>query len=122
VAAWRRQPGHPLKWDLVAGKFIRYRAGDLKRYMATPAKRRAHATATLVHRRTDDGRGYANLSFLYCAAEYTNRSDLHISPGDFDPSGVRSGEKIEERRIPNAFVMMSACVPQTPPLRAAPQT
>jgi hypothetical protein len=32
LAAWRRQPDHPLQWDLVAGKFIPYRAGDLKRY------------------------------------------------------------------------------------------
>ena len=41
VAAWRRQPDHPLRWELVAGRFVRYRAGDLKTYMATPAKRRA---------------------------------------------------------------------------------
>jgi hypothetical protein len=34
VAAWRRRPGHPLRWELVAGKYVRYRAGDLKRYMA----------------------------------------------------------------------------------------
>jgi hypothetical protein len=40
VAAWRRQPGHPLRWELVAGKFVRYRAGDLKIYMAMPAKRK----------------------------------------------------------------------------------
>jgi hypothetical protein len=34
VAAWRQKPDHPLKWELVAGRFVRYRAGDLKRYMA----------------------------------------------------------------------------------------
>ena len=38
VAAWRRQPGHPLRWGVVAGRFVRYRAGYLKTYMATPAK------------------------------------------------------------------------------------
>jgi hypothetical protein len=40
LAAWRRQPGHPLKWELAAGRFVRYRAGDLKHYIATPSKRR----------------------------------------------------------------------------------
>jgi hypothetical protein len=34
VPSWRRQPDHPLKWELVAGRFVRYRAGDLKAYMA----------------------------------------------------------------------------------------
>jgi hypothetical protein len=40
VAQWRRQPNHPLRWELVAGRFVRYRAGDLKTYIATPSKRR----------------------------------------------------------------------------------
>jgi len=40
VAAWRRQPGHPLEWELVAGKYVRYRAGALKRYMAAPNMRK----------------------------------------------------------------------------------
>jgi hypothetical protein len=44
-------------------------------------------------------RGYASLSFLYDAAEYINDLDVpayiyHL--GDFDPSGVNAGEKIEE--------------------------
>jgi hypothetical protein len=44
-------------------------------------------------------RGYASLSFLYNAAEYINELDVpayiyHL--GDFDPSGVNAGEKIEE--------------------------
>jgi hypothetical protein len=44
-------------------------------------------------------RGYASLSFLYEAAEYIARLDVpayiyHL--GDFDPSGVNAGEKIEQ--------------------------
>jgi hypothetical protein len=44
-------------------------------------------------------RGYASLSFLHTAAEYIN--DLTVPTyiyhlGDFDPSGVNAGEKIEE--------------------------
>ena len=44
-------------------------------------------------------RGYASLSFLHTAAEYINQLDVpaciyHL--GDFDPSGVNAGEKIEE--------------------------
>jgi hypothetical protein len=44
-------------------------------------------------------RGYASLSFLYSAAEYINELTVptfiyHL--GDFDPSGVNAGEKIEE--------------------------
>ena len=44
-------------------------------------------------------RGYASLSFLHIAAEYINNLDVpayiyHL--GDFDPSGVNAGEKIEE--------------------------
>jgi hypothetical protein len=43
-------------------------------------------------------RGYASLSFLHSAAEYINTTDVptyiyHL--GDFDPSGVNAGEKIE---------------------------
>jgi hypothetical protein len=45
-------------------------------------------------------RGYASLSFLHTAAEYIGSLDVptyiyHL--GDFDPSGVNAGEKIEER-------------------------
>jgi hypothetical protein len=44
-------------------------------------------------------RGYASLSFLHTAAEFINELDVpsyiyHL--GDFDPSGVNAGEKIEE--------------------------
>ena len=44
-------------------------------------------------------RGYASLSFLHCAAEHIRTLDVpayiyHL--GDFDPSGVNAGEKIEE--------------------------
>src|SRR5262245_8504010 len=44
-------------------------------------------------------RGYASLSFLYSAAEYINTLTVpayiyHL--GDFDPSGVNAGEKIEQ--------------------------
>jgi hypothetical protein len=44
-------------------------------------------------------RGYASLSFLHNAAEYINELSVpayiyHL--GDFDPSGVNAGEKIEE--------------------------
>ncbi|TYO67071.1 hypothetical protein FXV83_07650 [Bradyrhizobium hipponense] len=44
-------------------------------------------------------RGYASLSFLHSAAEYISSLDVptyiyHL--GDFDPSGVNAGEKIEE--------------------------
>jgi hypothetical protein len=44
-------------------------------------------------------RGYASLSFLYDAAEYIGSIDVptyiyHF--GDFDPSGVNAGEKIEQ--------------------------
>jgi hypothetical protein len=44
-------------------------------------------------------RGYASLSFLHSAASYINDLDVpayiyHL--GDFDPSGVNAGEKIEE--------------------------
>src|SRR5215813_10778578 len=44
-------------------------------------------------------RGYASLSFLYSAAEYINTLDVPTfiyHCGDFDPSGVNAGEKIEE--------------------------
>jgi hypothetical protein len=44
-------------------------------------------------------RGYASLSFLHGAAEYINELEVptyiyHL--GDFDPSGVNAGEKIEQ--------------------------
>jgi hypothetical protein len=55
-------------------------------------------------------RGYASLSFLHGAAEYI--SDLEVPTyvyhfGDFDPSGVNAGQKIEEtlrELAPNADI------------------
>jgi hypothetical protein len=55
-------------------------------------------------------RGYASLSFLHSAAEYIAALDVptfiyHF--GDFDPSGVNAGEKIEEtlkERAPDAEI------------------
>ena len=44
-------------------------------------------------------KGYASLSFLYSAAAYISSVDVptHIYHlGDFDPSGVNAGEKIEQ--------------------------
>jgi hypothetical protein len=44
-------------------------------------------------------RGYASLSFLHDAAEYINELEVPVfiyHLGDFDPSGVNAGEKIEE--------------------------
>jgi hypothetical protein len=44
-------------------------------------------------------RGYASLSFLHGSAEYINELDCPVyiyHLGDFDPSGVNAGEKIEE--------------------------
>jgi hypothetical protein len=54
LAAWRRRPDHPLKWDYVAGGFIRYRAGDLKIFMAMPPKRRGRRAVTLAQPSTAD--------------------------------------------------------------------
>jgi hypothetical protein len=56
-------------------------------------------------------RGYASLSFLHSAAEYIDSLDVptyiyHL--GDFDPSGVNAGEKIEEtlrELAPNAEIV-----------------
>ena len=59
-------------------------------------------------------RGYASLSFLYSAAEEIDRLGYECSIptyiyhlGDFDPSGVNAGEKIEEtlrEMAPNAEI------------------
>src|SRR5262245_24284686 len=39
VGRWRQQPGHPLEWELVAGKYVRYRVGNVKRFMAAGPRR-----------------------------------------------------------------------------------
>src|SRR5689334_18044661 len=44
-------------------------------------------------------RGYASLSFLHAAAEYIGGLDVPASIyhfGDYDPSGVNAGQKIEQ--------------------------
>ena len=44
-------------------------------------------------------RGYASLSFLHGAADYINSLDVPVyiyHLGDYDPSGVNAGEKIEQ--------------------------
>ena len=56
-------------------------------------------------------RGYASLSFLYSAAEYINTLTVPVyiyHLGDYDPSGVNAGEKIEEtlrELAPNADIV-----------------
>jgi hypothetical protein len=60
-------------------------------------------------------KGYASLSFLHSAAEYINDLDVptyiyHF--GDFDPSGVNAGEKIEEtlrELAPDAEIYFERC-------------
>jgi hypothetical protein len=61
-------------------------------------------------------RGYASLSFLYSAAEYINTLDVPTfiyHCGDFDPSGVNAGEKIEEswHLTPTSFSSASPSPP-----------
>src|SRR5918998_977391 len=44
-------------------------------------------------------RGYASLSFLHSAAEYIDELEVPVFIyhfGDYDPSGVNAGEKIEQ--------------------------
>jgi len=56
-------------------------------------------------------RAYASLSFLHSAAEYISTLDVPAyiyHCGDFDPSGVNAGEKIEETLralAPNAEIV-----------------
>jgi hypothetical protein len=65
VAAWRRQPNHPLPWFLVAGKYIRYRAGDVKvlagvlrqRRPRSPPKRRSDHPELPAETRASGARG-----------------------------------------------------------------
>lgn len=35
LAAWRGVPGHPLKWTTIPGGFVRYEAGNVKRFRAS---------------------------------------------------------------------------------------
>lgn len=39
LAAWRRRSKHPLQWFTLPGGFVRYRAGDVKMYLASGAPR-----------------------------------------------------------------------------------
>src|SRR4051794_20118596 len=64
-------------------------------------------------------RGYASLSFLHTAAEYIGSLNVptFISHfGDFDPSGVNAGEKIEQtlRKMPPAAEIHFERVAVTP--------
>src|SRR5262245_43359606 len=54
LGGWRRQPNHPLDWEVLPGGFVRYRAGNLRRYltMGSPRKGRpAQPPATASQRR-----------------------------------------------------------------------
>ena len=64
-----------------------------------PGRRRALRSPSMYDVPLMVARGYASLSFLHSAAEYINDLDVptfiyHL--GDFDPSGVNAGEKIEQ--------------------------
>jgi hypothetical protein len=69
-------------------------------------------------------RGYASLSFLHSAAEYIDSLDVptyiyHF--GDFDPSGVNAGEKIEEtlkELAPGAEIYFERCAVTPSQIRA----
>jgi hypothetical protein len=55
VAAWRRRrPVHPLPWFLVAGKYVRYRAGDLKTYMTGVLRQKRPRSVTPKRRARSD--------------------------------------------------------------------
>jgi hypothetical protein len=40
MAAWRRQSNHPLAWEALPGGFVRYRAGNVRRYVALGSRRK----------------------------------------------------------------------------------
>ena len=68
-------------------------------------------------------RGYASLSFLHSAAEQINTLDVPVyiyHLGDFDPSGVNAGEKIEEtlrELAPNADIIFERLAVTTTQVR-----
>jgi len=40
TSAWRRRPGHPLKWIAITGGFVRYRVADVKAFLASGTPRK----------------------------------------------------------------------------------
>jgi hypothetical protein len=34
LGCWRREPDHPLKWEVIAGRLVRYQAGNLRAYLS----------------------------------------------------------------------------------------
>jgi hypothetical protein len=55
--AWRQKPNHPLPWFLVAGRYVRYRAGDVKIYVTGVLRQkraRSHRARSERERRTAD--------------------------------------------------------------------
>jgi hypothetical protein len=53
VAAWRGKPDHPLPWFLVAARFVRYRAGDVKAYVTGVLRQKRPGSAAPRSRRAD---------------------------------------------------------------------
>src|SRR5262249_48209617 len=35
LSTWRKRPDHPLKWTVIGGGRVRYRAGDVKHFIAS---------------------------------------------------------------------------------------
>jgi hypothetical protein len=66
VETWRRR-GHPLKWITIAGGFIRYRAADLRHFLASGQPRRRGRPATPAPKRTPAKR----------PAQYTKTAETH---------------------------------------------
>jgi hypothetical protein len=34
LGVWRRKPDHSLKWEIIAGRLVRYRAGNVRAYLS----------------------------------------------------------------------------------------
>jgi hypothetical protein len=62
VAAWRRKRDHPLPWFLVGGNYVRYRAGDVKVYLAGVLRQKR--------------------------ARFRARGEPHQQPADHDPTAI----------------------------------
>jgi len=45
LGGWRRQPNHPLAWEVLPGGFVRYRAGTTRDYLAGGERRRPRKSA-----------------------------------------------------------------------------
>jgi hypothetical protein len=47
LGAWRRQPDHPLKWFVIAGRHVRYRVADVRAFLVpTPRLKLPKGSAT----------------------------------------------------------------------------